>query len=362
MRILFAHRYDPSFRMGGAARFVLELCLPLRSECHVDVACVTNEGELADKLAAAGIPVYKIPYARSRTPAILKGAAEAIKDFKPDVIHSHHRYLTFLLDVFFKRTVRILHTEHVLREDKRLFFRPGHHATAVSQAVRDNLIHYYRMREAQVTCIPNAVRVRRADEAKLTELERRYRSGGGRLLGLCVGRLDEQKGHTYLIQALSFLPAALRAKILILLAGEGPLSASLMTEAAKTGVSSCLEFLGHTQDVPEFLQLCDLFILPSLWEGMPLSVLEAYQAGKPVLATDIAGTREVVVQGKTGVLVPPKDPSALAEALGGFIRNPSRYQEMKDAIDRRAEEFSFETLLRRYGELYQELIRKHAVP
>ena len=120
---------------------------------------------------------------------------------------------------------------------------------------------------------------------------------------LTVARLDPQKGHRYLLAAATEVPEAVFA-----LVGEGGERAALENQARTLGVAERVRFLGHRDDVPELLAACDLFVLPSLYEGLPLSVLEAMAAAKPVVATAIDGTTEAVVHEVTGDPGPTRRP------------------------------------------------------
>lgn len=354
MRILLAHRYDPSFPLGGAAQFVLQLAGALKDESEIEeVACLTNDGSLADKAERAGLTLYRIPWRRLQTPRILSGIRFALEDFHPNVFHSHHRYLTFLTDVFFRKKVHILHTEHVLRSDRRFLFRYGHFTNGVSSPVHRNLLETYHVPESRCKAIPNAVHLKAPDPGLLKSLGQGFPAKGIRLL--CIGRLDEQKGHTFLIEAVARMPRDKRENLHIFLAGEGPRRAKLEGQVKTQGVQGSFSFLGHTEAIREYLELCDGLILPSLWEGMPLSVLEAFAAGKPVLATDIPGTRDIVEAEKTGWLVPSRDVDALSGSLIRLVHFPNKFRKMAAEVARRAPDFSFPAMIREYCRVYRQL-------
>jgi glycosyltransferase involved in cell wall biosynthesis len=125
-----------------------------------------------------------------------------------------------------------------------------------------------------------------------------------------VARLVEQKGHRVLLQALVDVPG-----VTLSLAGDGPLRAGLEHLASELGVADRTRFLGNVTDVPALLSRADMFVLTSLNEGLPLSILEAMAAGVPVVATRVGGVPEVVIDGETGILVRPEDPASTAEAI-----------------------------------------------
>jgi glycosyltransferase involved in cell wall biosynthesis len=115
--------------------------------------------------------------------------------------------------------------------------------------------------------------------------------------------------------------------------------------------------LGYREDVADLLVNCDVFVLPSLTEGLPVSVLEAMAASKPVVASDVGGNKEVVIHGETGLLVPPRDSRALAEAIHTIVSDPVLGRRFGTAARTRAQrEFSQEDMVRRVTEIYSELL------
>lgn len=169
---------------------------------------------------------------------------------------------------------------------------------------------------------------------------------------LTLARLDQQKGHQYLLQAAALVPEAL-----FLLAGDGPERANLEAQAQALGVAARVHFLGYRTDTAALLAGCDLFVLPSLFEGLPLAVLEAMAAEKPVIATAIAGTGEAITHGETGLLVPPADPAALAQAIRHLLGEPLLAQRLAQAAKARAQqEFSVATMVQRVTQVYEGLL------
>ena len=358
MKILYGTFYHSKFGMGGAEQVLRDLARAMKERFHEDVMCIANPGLLTLSFRESEIPVAEVPLSKMKTLQILWRLQRVISDFQPDIIHSHHRYMTFLLDLFFKRKAKIIHTQHVPAWDWRGLFRYGHLATAVHEAVRRNLIETYTVPEDCVVTIPNAVPPQVPDPKELRTLCQRYPRQKGQCFALCIARLDEQKGHRHLVEAVAELPKVYQERIKIFLAGDGVLAATLKKEVVEKGVTQQFIFLGHTNKIPEFLTLCDFLVLPSLWEGLPLSILEAYSAGKPVIATDIPGSRESVRPGETGLLVPARDATSLAKALIKFIEHPPDVAAMGgSAYDFWQEKFSFERMVSAYHELYKNLLK-----
>jgi glycosyltransferase involved in cell wall biosynthesis len=169
---------------------------------------------------------------------------------------------------------------------------------------------------------------------------------------LTAARLTRQKGIEYLLQAASQVQGAD-----FVIAGDGPERGELEAQAGALGVADRAIFAGHRADMPELLSECDLFVLPSLFEGLPLAVLEAMAAGKPVVATDVGGTAEAVLNGETGLIVPPRDAGALAMAIRRVLDKPEWATAMGAAGRERARcEFSAETMVRRTTEVYEAIL------
>lgn len=357
MRILITHLSDPACGMGGAEQVVLDIARSMKEIFHETVACAVNESRLSEEFKKADLPVTELYWEKRQTLQTFKNLRQMIHDFRPDIIHSHHRYLTFLMDLFLKKGRIILHTEHLLRRNRRAFFRYGHFATAVADSVRNNLIEYFNLPPERVLTIPNAVSLRRPDPRIVQQLQQRFPRPERGFLILFLGRLEEQKGHKILIEAVEKLEPETRKRLKILIVGKGTLEAPLRQEVLSRTLDPFFEFVGFLPQVPELLAISDFLILPSLYEGMPLVVLEAFCAGKTVLATDIPGTREVVQNHRNGLLVPPRDPEKLAEALRYWLDHP----EEKDKCAQQAyadgrENFSFQEMMQKYHDLYSTLI------
>lgn len=179
---------------------------------------------------------------------------------------------------------------------------------------------------------------------------------------LCAGRLVPVKGQTYLLQAWpSVLTGEPRA--LLLLAGEGPDEAVLRAQAYATGVAGSVRFLGFREDLSSLLACAEILVLPSLNEGFGMALVEAMAMGKPAVASAVGGVPEVVLDGGTGLLVPPGDPGALATAIRHLLEDPAAAQQMGEAGRERARKaFSRETFLGGHRDLYGELLGRSRHP
>ena len=171
-----------------------------------------------------------------------------------------------------------------------------------------------------------------------------------------MGRLVEEKGHRFLLRAF----AALREKCprnRLLLAGSGNQMGQLQKLARELGVRDKINFLGERRDIPRVLAALDIFVLPSLTEALPISLLEAMAAGRPTIASRVGGIPEIVREGVNGLLVPPADPPGLADAIEALIGDRGRARRIGEAGQRTVEKnFTADQMAYATGAVYHELI------
>lgn len=182
-----------------------------------------------------------------------------------------------------------------------------------------------------------------------------------------VARLDKVKDHAGLLAAFKLLREELGEQNIdcrLMVAGEGPQRDDLERQIVELGLTESVRLLGNRSDVAALLAECDMFVLSSIAEGMPLTLLEAMAAGLPVVATDVGGVASVVEQGVTGTLVPAGNPRALADALGAYSVDVALRRRHGDAGHARAvARFDLGAMVAAYTQLYDELLgRPSAVP
>ena len=172
----------------------------------------------------------------------------------------------------------------------------------------------------------------------------------------CLARLVPIKGHRYLLKAVPYVIEEI-PDALFFIAGDGPQRTDLEKECQKLGILSSVFFLGNLEDARSFIYEMDLLVLPSLNEGMGRVLLEAQVMGKPVIGTRVGGIPDVIREGGTGLIVPPKDPRALAEAILNLLRDPERCRAMGEAGKKWVDEkFGVEVMVSQISKLYEELL------
>jgi glycosyltransferase involved in cell wall biosynthesis len=172
------------------------------------------------------------------------------------------------------------------------------------------------------------------------------------VLAITSARLDREKGHTYLLQA---IPPVLEAfpRTIFAFGGDGYLRAGLEQQATELGIDRNVRFLGIRHDLPALLRAADIYILPSLAEGLSLAMLEAMVAELPVLVTRVQGSTDVITSGKNGVLVPPADPSALTQALLALLQHPENWAALgQTARQTVLEDYTIERISQQYEQLF----------
>jgi glycosyltransferase involved in cell wall biosynthesis len=168
-----------------------------------------------------------------------------------------------------------------------------------------------------------------------------------------VGNLYPVKGHVHLIRAARIVLSEHPALHVVVL-GRGALCDALTTEARMLGISDRIHLLGYREDVSDWLGTMDIFTLPSLSEGLPLSLLEAMAAGVPPVVTEVGGMPEVVRDGETGFIVPPADGAALADRISFLLRNPALATKIGSAArDRVREQFTLDRMIADYDNVYR---------
>ena len=223
---------------------------------------------------------------------------------------------------------------------------------AVSRNIAVELRERFRAPERKIEVIHNAVAVDRFQVHSPPGLRAWLARGRPWPVVLTCARLDPQKGHLTLLRAAAELPETIFA-----IAGEGPDRARLELEATALGVADRVRFLGFRVDIPELLAASDVFALPSLYEGSPLAVLEAMAAGRAVVSSAIGGTEELIDDERSGLLVPPGDHIALAQALRRVLADPELRSSLgRHAHERVAREFTATAMARRVTGVYEGLL------
>ena len=338
--------------IGGAERIVYQLSSDLKDE--FDSVHVASTGGLWEsELAAQGIQHHKILDIDSKNPLtvlkLLTSIRQIIKKNEITIVHTHHRMAAFyirLLKLVHPKLVHVYTAHNVFKDKLPLygFALKNAKSVAVGEAVNKNLKEDVGITDSRV--IYNGVVLKETDD-HVDEII----SYGGIKLG-CIARLSEQKGLTYLLDAMSLLTIK---DIRLFIVGEGELREELENKVKELNLQDSVIFLGYRKDIVECINSFDFCVLPSVFEGFGLVAIEAFMNSKTLVATDIPGLNEVVTN-KNGVLVPAKDPAALASAIDKLATDATLRQELASQAKKDYENrFSYPMFLENYRALYREI-------
>ena len=350
---------------GGAEMMVLRLSEELRRRGHfvLPVSRAHGNGWLGDQFRLAGFAPEAYYLNSPIDPGCVRRLMTLFRKYRIDTVHSHE----FTTSVYGAAAARILGLSHVVtmhggltvckalrrRIALRWAMRSADHAVTVSNATRRQFARDLGLDDSWLVVVPNGVPVRRGDATRVRD-ELGVRDGDCVLLA--VGNLEPHKGHRVLLEALSLLERrglGVSWKLIIAGGRGGSEHQALLSYIDAAELNDRVEIILSRNDIPDLLALADIFVMPSLWEGLPMALLEAMLAKKAIVASSTAGIPEAITNGKEGMLVAPGEVETLADALGELIANPERRAELGAAAFLRANgNFTVEVMAERYERLY----------
>jgi glycosyltransferase involved in cell wall biosynthesis len=351
----------------GGAELLLAAAAPYldRDRFSYEVAYLLPwKDAVAGELASAGMAVHCLDGGKG--PGWVRRLRHLVAGRRIDLVHAHSPYPAVGARTVLRRPVRIVYTEHnvwpsyhpVTRAANMLTFGRNDHVFTVSRHVQASIR------------VPGPLRRRLPPTETLyygldPEALRRWRPSAGALreLGIpegaptvcTVGNFREDKGHRYLLEAAILTRRAI-PDVRFVLVGLGPLEREVRERTRRRGLDGTVIFAGFREDAPRVAGACDVFALSSLREGLPIALLEAMAQGRPSVATRVGGIPEVLEDGRDGLLVPPADSHAFAQALVALLRDSGRRERLGAAARARAADFDIRRSVRRMEEVYGELL------
>jgi len=330
--------------------------------------CVIHElGEFGKKLLEDGIAIHQLGMTHRYSPLIAPRLHEIIETGNFQIVHVHlfpGLYWGAFISNFIPNC-KWVYTEHSVWNRRRGLpwakwlesraYRKYDRIIAISQSVGDSLIAWQPWITSRLDIIPNGVDLALFEGSEEAVDRKRMEWGineDTRFI-LFAGRLVKEKGLDILFQAMSSLR---HLNWQLLIAGDGAERTNLETLSRELGIDDRVTFLGVRGDIPRLMAACDMVVLPSRWEGLPLTLLEVMAAGKPVVATQVGGVAEVLQDGVQGFLVPPENPMAMKEAISKLLGDEELAHSLGIAGKKRAAEFSASTISGQIISLYQQLI------
>jgi len=359
-------------RIGGAERQVMLLARGLRSRgWRVSlVALAGNGGDSASALRAIGVGFTTLE--------MRKGLADPrgwlrlrgwLRRGKPDILHAHLPHAAWMarwsrLGAPVRVIVDTIHTSSTGTAGRRLGYRWSRWlpdaVTAVGEGVREAWVDARMVDPDRCIVVPNGVDLEVWRPDKRMRAEMRTSMGlGDEFLWFAAGRLEAVKDYATMLRAFAHASGTQ-----LVIAGAGPLEAELRQLARELGIDNRVRFLGFVPDVRPWMQAADGFLLTSLWEGLPIGLMEAAACGLAAVATDVSGVREVVVDDETGWLASVGDAYAVAGRMNAVM---ALSQEHREAMGARARDhivasFSLDAVLDHWEQFYRELLEANPEP
>ncbi|MHC4711643.1 MAG: glycosyltransferase [Planctomycetota bacterium] len=351
--------------IGGAEINLFRLARGLYERSwDVEVAALSGEGEIGGWLRDAGIPVHHVHMDFKGDPIAFARLVRMVRRARPDILHTFlfHANIAGRLATLFARVPVTVSSVRVAEKRRRshLWMDSATQSLVdreicVSEAVRSFTERHARIRRGKLAVIGNPV------EPPAPSGPRRKVRGGlgvgdGDVLVLAVGRLDPQKGCRYLVEAARNVTAK-HPRAFFVMAGEGTERQAIERAVDAEGLSNRFRLLGWRPDAADLYSAADIFVLPSLWEGMSNSLLEAAAAGLAIVATDVEGSGEVIRDDRSGLLVPPADSSSLAAAIRRLIEDRPLAQRLGEEARRHVlAKHSLANFIEAHEQLYLQLL------
>ncbi|MBT4722615.1 glycosyltransferase [Candidatus Falkowbacteria bacterium] len=348
-----------STEFAGAERFLLDICKKIdKDNFLLDVVILKKSNkELTQALQEAGISFRVIDKRSKFDVKIIDRVADYLKQTKPDIVHTH----LFTADFWGAMAARQANVKKIVST---------RHALLSEGTVRDKLAIKSRSKMDKIVAISNAVRdfMINKEKVDIDKVELIYNGidmnkffvhnpsilNEPRIVIGSVGRLSKEKGHKHLIRACRFITAK---KWELMLVGDGPMKNELQLLVKSLELKSNVKFIGSVLDVRSMLKDIDIFVLPSISEGLSLAVLEAAAAGKYVIATDVGGVPEIIEHNKNGLLFSPKSIEQLVKHINWVIDHKEEARKQSSLLQQKVKElFDINKAVKEYERLYKGLV------
>ena len=355
---------DPELGFGGGETQVLGLTLALAAGGHRAELICDPAGRLWERAIAAGIKCHPIRIRNAIDLAAGVKLRAILKRERYDVVHFHTSRAHSMAPLARGFGSTLVVTRRMDYRPNRVFApylynRAVDGVVAISGGVADSLAASGVERE-RITVVHSGVdcdRFRAPTSQERADARGALKIADTEFVISAVGALEQRKGHRYLIAAIGAIAAS--GKFRCFIVGQGLIGRVLQDEIAVIRSLDRIKLLGRVDDVRELLWASDAFAMPSLKEGLGVAALEAMASALPVIASDVGGLREVVEDGRTGIIVPPANPEKIASAIKRLAESPELRSQMSAAARSRVvENYSMEQMAARTLALYRECLRK----
>ncbi|HEY8517995.1 MAG TPA: glycosyltransferase [Candidatus Binatia bacterium] len=364
LRILFV---IDELDIGGTEQQILEIVRRIDRDRFEPYVCCFRHGRKAQEIEALGVPVLHEPKRLKADPGLVLRLANLMRRERFDIVQTY----LWTANTWARVAARIAGVPWLFASERnvdiweetykrvigRFLARSTDRIIANSEAVRQYLLERGGLSPDKVVTIYNGVNFDRFKTPCDPRVRRRELGvGDDVVLAGCVARVEPAKDHATLLHAFALISDRVPNLHLVII-GDGSEQARMQRLASELGLGDRVHFTGFRTDSAEWLQSVDISVLSSVKEGLSNTVLESMAAGKPVVATDVGGNAEVIVDGETGFLVPPRRPNELAEALARVASSRELIASMGAAGRKRADNvFSVRSMVERTEQLYLALV------
>lgn len=373
-KINILHIYQNS-KIGGVQQQLLSLLKAYSRERFNPIFCCLGPkeeiGKEIEETKIGFIPLNKLRYNRF-SPGIVLELYRLMKKKQIHVVRTH-RYRSNLygrLAAFLAGVPVIIASVHDnYRTDKRpkrrimnrILSKITDKIVAVSENVKEDIIRYDSIDPSKIEVIPNGIDVERFNPEKNTaDIRKEFSLEEDDIVIGFIGRIVPAKGLEYLLNALPYLKEEFKS-IKLLIVGEGSLVEELKERAKKNNIFDNILFIGRRRDIPEILASINIFVMPSIAEGLPNALLEAMAMGKPIVTTEVGGIPEIVKNGFNGLLVPPRDTLSLSKAIKELISNDRLAAKLGQAArDLVHDNLSIKAIAQKWQSLYLSILKEKA--
>jgi glycosyltransferase involved in cell wall biosynthesis len=365
MKILFLVNH---LNTGGITSYILTLAAGLKKKGH-SIFVASSGGELLPKFNDLGIIYIPIPIRTKNelSPKILLSALKlkkVIKDNRIDILHSQSR-TTQVLGCLLHEFTGLKHISTCHGFFKRRFSRKilpcwGEKIIAISEQVEEHLRYDFKVSPGRIELINNGIDVDKFKPVSaFQKQEAKLRLGikSAPVIGI-LARLSDVKGHKYLIEAIKMV-LVFSSDVKLLIAGEGKLEKELKRLAESLNIKKSVLFIPEALDTRDILSAIDIFVMPSLKEGLGLALMEAMSFGLPVIGSAVGGIKTLIQDEKNGLLVNSRDASGIARSIIDLLSDPDKAARLgANARKFIAEEFSEKRMVLKTEKLYHECLRE----
>lgn len=324
----------PCFGFGGLERVVLSIAREIDREKYHPSFCtlLPPAPEMLERMQQIGVRCHVLDKGQGINYLLPVKLRNLLIREKIQIVNSHDIGATLYAAIAARMAgiPAVIHTEHsqILTKSRYLslyrwiFNKLVSYSITVSHDLEQYLMKTFGLRPEKVGTVANGIDVEKfSAHPDIGYLRREFNLKENETVIGMIGRLTQQKGIGTLLEAFRTLVAN-RSNLRLIIVGDGDLRTSLVGLSEQFGIRSKVVFTGIRQDIANLLHLFDVFVLSSLWEGQPITIMEAMAAEKPIVATDVGGNREILRNGEFGLIVPAKNPNALAKSIEILLNDP----------------------------------------